>query len=146
MRLLDALEERVVVRVEVGEDGGCLLGSGGDFLIGVVLEDLLAVRDLDLLGRSVDAEVRETEDGVVVVFLEVKSVRCTGNAMRDAPSTPWGQARATLRTQARHRHRDRPRHCRSPRFAPRASASASRGACRACRGQSCGAASAAHSL
>ena len=146
MRLLDALEERVVVRVAVGEDGGGLLGGGGaDFLVGVVLEDLLAVRDLDLLGRSVDAEVREAEDGVVVVFLGVKSIRCTGDAMRDAPSTPWGQARATLRTQARHRHRDRPRHCRSPRFAPRASASASRGACRACRGQNCGATSGAHS-
>lgn len=75
VRLLDALEERVVVCVEVGEDGGGLLGGGGaDFFVGVVLEDLLAVRDLDLLGRSVDAEVRETEDGVVIMFLGVKSV------------------------------------------------------------------------
>ena len=59
--LLDTFEEGVVVGI-----------AGTCFLVWVVLEDLLAVRDLDLLGRSVDAEMRKTEDGVVVVFLEVK--------------------------------------------------------------------------
>lgn len=56
--LLDALEEVVVVAA-----AGCCL------LVGVVLEDLLAVGALDLLLGGLVTVLGEPEDGVVVLFL-----------------------------------------------------------------------------
>ena len=90
MRLLDALEERVVGRVEVGEDGGGLLGGrGADFLVGVVLEARLAVRDLDLLGRRrpllPTCAPRYTEDFAV-----------SRGVISSNSTTPAGKARRPL--------------------------------------------------
>jgi hypothetical protein len=59
--LLDAFEERVVVRT-----------AGGGLLIGVVAEDLSAVSPLDLFFRGAVAVFGETEDGVVILSLEGK--------------------------------------------------------------------------
>jgi hypothetical protein len=57
-RLLDALEEVVV------------LGSArGGLLVGVVLQDLLAVGTLDLVLGGLVAVLGETEDFVVVLLL-----------------------------------------------------------------------------
>lgn len=57
---MDAFEEAVV-----------LLGAAGDggFLVGVVDEDLLAVRFLDLGVRSTVTVFAQAEDGIVVLVL-----------------------------------------------------------------------------
>lgn len=56
--LLDALEEVVI-----------LSAAGGSLLIGVVLEDLLAVGTLDLVLGSAEAVLGETQNSVVILLL-----------------------------------------------------------------------------
>lgn len=58
--LLDALEEVVV-----------LGGTGGGLLIGVVLQDLLAVGTLDLVLGGLEAVLGQTQDLVMILRLEV---------------------------------------------------------------------------
>lgn len=65
VRFGDALEERVVVRV----------GRLGRLLVGVVLQHFFPVSGLDLAGGRLPAEVREAEDGVVVLLLPFFRVR-----------------------------------------------------------------------
>lgn len=68
--LLDALEKVVI-----------LGAAGGSLLVGVVLEDLLAVGTLDLVLGSPEAVLGKTQNGVVVLLLlskvSVKSTNCT---------------------------------------------------------------------
>jgi hypothetical protein len=56
--LLDALEEVVVVA-----------DAAGGLLVGVVLEDLLAVGALDLLLGGLVTVLGDTQDGIVILFL-----------------------------------------------------------------------------
>lgn len=56
--LLDALEEVVVVA-----------GAAGGLLVGVVLEDLLAVGALDLVLGGLVTVLGDTQDGVVILLL-----------------------------------------------------------------------------
>lgn len=88
--LLDALEEVVVVAA-----AGCCL------LVGVVLEDLLAVGALDLLLCGLVAVLGETQDGVVVLLLcagvVISMVMLTSKKGGSCvlPSSPWLHAGAS---------------------------------------------------
>lgn len=94
--LLDALEEVVVVAL-----------AGGGLLVGVVLEDLLAVGALDLLLGGLVAVLGDTQDGIVVLLLFVVMCCQHGDIVSkngagcNIPSSPWPRAGASWGPRAR---------------------------------------------
>jgi hypothetical protein len=93
--LLDALEELIV-----------LGAASGSLLIGVVLEDLLAVGLLDLVLGSLVAVLGETENLVVILSLNLPASVSSrlDNPLRVwiyTPSSPWPRAEASWDPKAR---------------------------------------------
>jgi hypothetical protein len=92
--LLDTLEELIVVDTTLSS-----------LLIGVVLEDLLAVSLLDLVLSGPPAVLGETKNLVVVLSLEATALikRIKVHIDNHLPSSPWPHAEASWGPQARSR-------------------------------------------
>jgi hypothetical protein len=76
---LDWVGQRLVGALDAFEEGVVFGLACCGFLVGVVLEDLLAVRFLDLLVGGSPAVLGESEYGVVILTLDQKLVSSEGS-------------------------------------------------------------------